>query len=86
MNEAEFEGFYLRTAPRIQAYLIRVTGSASLAEDLTQEACIRFLRSGFDEGEEACRRYLFRIASNAAVDHFRARSSGEQRLNNDGDR
>jgi RNA polymerase sigma-70 factor (ECF subfamily) len=75
MEPAEFSAFYARTAPRLRAYLRRVTGDAALADDLLQEACIRLLRSarpGGSEGEHAA--FLYRTATHLAYDHWRRRA------------
>jgi len=72
MDEETFAAFYQRTARPLWAYLARVSNSATLADDLVQESYVRFLGSGFrEEGEIACRRYLFRIATNLLHDHWR---------------
>src|SRR5215467_2872678 len=65
MDAEAFAGFYERSARQLWAYLARVSGDASLAEDLMQESYVRFLcASAPQDGEVAARRYLFRIASN----------------------
>jgi RNA polymerase sigma-70 factor (ECF subfamily) len=73
MNEEAFTAFYQRTARPVWAYLARVSGSPMLADDLVQESYLRFLGSSvrWSEGEIACRRYLFRIATNLLRDHWR---------------
>ena len=73
MNDEEFAAFYQRTARPIWAYLARVSRNAALADDLLQESYLRFLcvAGPLPEGEVACRRYLFRIASNLLRDHWR---------------
>ena len=72
MNEAVFHHLYQRTARPLRAYLIRACGDLALADDLLQEAYLRFLRSGFEgEDDEHRKNYLFRIATNAMRDHFR---------------
>lgn len=74
MEPAAFGAFYRRTAGALWAYLSRVSGDRALADDLTQEAYLRFLRAGFvGESEERRRRYLFRIATNLLTDHHRRR-------------
>jgi RNA polymerase sigma-70 factor (ECF subfamily) len=72
MNEGEFRDFYAATAGPVKAYLLRLTGEPSAAEDLLQETYYRFLRAGVPAMDRAGRKsYLFRIATNLARDHFR---------------
>ena len=77
MDEESFRGFYDRTARTLRAYLARVTGDATLADDLLQETYYRFLRAHASyEGESHRRNALFRIATNLIHDgRRRARSS-----------
>ena len=72
MDEAAFRRLYQRTARPLRAYLARCCGDFALADDLVQEAYLRFLRSDF-EGEDDNHRknYLYRIATNLMRDHFR---------------
>lgn len=72
MDETAFGRLYHRTARPLRAYLIRGCGDLALADDLLQEAYLRFLRSGFEgEDDDHRKNYLFRIATNAMRDHFR---------------
>jgi len=72
MDNDAFAGFYQRSAPGLHAYLARVSGNTTLAEDLMQESYLRFLCATWPEGGEVnCRRYLFRIATNLLRDHWR---------------
>jgi RNA polymerase sigma-70 factor (ECF subfamily) len=76
MDDAEFAGFYERSARQLWAYLARTSGDLALAEDLMQESYVRFLcaarsPSSLAEGEVACRRYLFQIGTNLLRDHWR---------------
>jgi RNA polymerase sigma-70 factor (ECF subfamily) len=72
MTEPAFLEFYARTAGRLNGYLRKLTGDASLAEDLLQEAYLRFLtRSRVLDDDEHQKNYLFRIATNLARDHYR---------------
>jgi RNA polymerase sigma-70 factor (ECF subfamily) len=72
MDNDAFAAFYERSARPLWAYLARVSGDPSLADDLMQESYVRFLcASRPDDGEVASRRYLFRIATNLLRDHWR---------------
>jgi RNA polymerase sigma-70 factor, ECF subfamily len=76
MDDDAFAAFYERSARSLWAYLARTSGDAALAEDIMQESYVRFLclanpPSYLAEGEVACRRYLFRIATNLLRDHWR---------------
>lgn len=72
MESDAFAGFYQRSARPLWAYLARVSGDAALADDLMQEAYLRFLGSPpRTDGEADARRYLFRIATNLMRDHWR---------------
>src|SRR5580765_6831719 len=72
MDEDTFRAFYDRTARQVWAYLARITGDRSLADDLLQESYYRFLRAERAFASESHRRnYLFRIATNLAHDRHR---------------
>lgn len=72
MDDETFAGFYQRTARPLWAYLARVLGNPSLADDLLQESFLRFLCAArWQDGEAACRSYLYRIATNLMHDHWR---------------
>jgi RNA polymerase sigma-70 factor, ECF subfamily len=73
MDDEAFAAFYQRTARPLWAYLSRVSGNGALADDLLQESYLRFLGAAYPwkDGEVACRRYLFRIATNLLRDHWR---------------
>lgn len=62
-------------APRLYAYLYRRVSDAALAEDLTGELWLRVLRA--IQNEKAWRdsfiAWLYRIAHNLVVDHYRRR-------------
>jgi RNA polymerase sigma-70 factor, ECF subfamily len=72
MTSDAFAAFYERSARPLWAYLARVSGDPTLADDLMQESFVRFLCACTPlDGELDCRRYLFRIASNLLRDHWR---------------
>lgn len=72
MDEARFENFYRRTAGSLWSYLYRLTGNEATADDLLQKAFFRFLRANPTLAtEEHQRRWMFRTATNLALDHFR---------------
>ncbi len=72
MNEAQFEAFYRSTAGSLWSYIYRLTGNAAASDDLLQKTFFRFLRANPNvESDEHMRRYLFRTATNLAMDHFR---------------
>ena len=72
MGEEEFRAFYERTARPLWAYLSRVTGNSTEADDVLQEAYYRFYRSGDRHESESHRRNsLFRIATNIVRDSAR---------------
>ena len=72
MDEGRFEVFYRRTAGSLWSYLFRMTGDEAVADDLLQKTFFRFLRANpVLASEEHQRRWLFRTATNLALDHFR---------------
>jgi RNA polymerase sigma-70 factor (ECF subfamily) len=74
MDEDAFRAFYEHTSRPVWAYLARLTGSATEADDLLQEAYFRLLRSGAGfETERHRRQYLFRVATNLVLDLRRRR-------------
>lgn len=77
MDEQEFRSFYESTARPVWAYLARITGSPRAADDLLQEAYYRLLRTRSTfESTDHRRNYLYRIATNLALD-FRRRPHEE---------
>jgi RNA polymerase sigma-70 factor, ECF subfamily len=72
MDEVRFDMFYRRTAPSLWSYLNRVTGDAATADDLLQKSFFHLLRTNpVFASEEHQRRWMFRTATNLALDHFR---------------
>ena len=72
MNQDNFREFYLKTAPALRGYAARCCGSKELAEDIMQEAFLRFLRTApSDMEEQAMKGYLYRTVDSLLVDHWR---------------
>jgi RNA polymerase sigma factor (sigma-70 family) len=80
-DDRAFDELYRRGAQRVRGFLIRLSGNASLADDLTQETFVRIhrARGSFAVGAAALP-WMFAIARNAFLDHARRenvrRSSG----------
>jgi len=72
MTEPVFLAFYARTSGPVFGYLRRLTGNPSIAEDLLQDAYVRFLAAArLPEDDDHRKNYLYRIATNLARDYFR---------------
>ena len=72
MEEARFEAFYRANAGSLWSYLYRLTGDTAAADDLVQKTFFRFLRANpAVASDEHMRRWIFRAATNLALDHFR---------------
>jgi RNA polymerase sigma-70 factor (ECF subfamily) len=72
-DEKALSELYDRYAPRMYVYMYRRVSDARLAEDLTGELFLRVLRSISNEQawRESFRAWLYRIAHNLVVDHYR---------------
>jgi RNA polymerase sigma-70 factor (ECF subfamily) len=76
-EEGELRALYETHAPRLRRYVARIVGEAD-AEDVTQEAFARAHRSlAAHRGDSRLSTWLFRIATNAAVDHLRSAARRE---------
>lgn len=70
-NQLKLENLYREYAKALYFYLLRLSGSTQLAEDLTQETFVRAtVHLNEYEGEEA-RAWLFKVARNAYLDEWR---------------
>ena len=73
LDEREFHALYTRTAAPLRAYVVRTLTSPTHADDIVQETFLRLLRKPVPVlGDSEMRAYVFRIASNLIVDHWRA--------------
>lgn len=74
IDEACFEAFYRSTAAALRAYVVRVIGHATPADDIVQEAYLRVLRTPPPTRDpQQLRAFVFRVASNLIVDYWRRR-------------
>ncbi len=73
-DAAAFEALYRRWRGRLYRYLLRQCGAAAQAEELFQDVWLKVVNAR--RGYEAAAKFstwLFRIAHNRLVDHYRAR-------------
>lgn len=72
MDEDAFHAIYRQTASPLRNYVARVLGNIAQADDIVQETYLRFLRTPPATADrQQLRAYLFKIASNLVVDHWR---------------
>ena len=72
LDERAFGSFYESYFRSLWTFVYRVTGHPADTDDIVQEAFLRVLRSQTPIGDDdQRRRYLFRVASNLAVDRWR---------------
>ncbi len=75
-DEQAFSLIYRRYFDDIYSYVYWSTGSVEVAEDLTEEVFFRVLKyiDKYDGKKAAFKSWIFRIARNLIIDHFRSRS------------
>ena len=67
-----FESLVLANQRKVYNLCFRMTGNASDAEDLAQDAFIRAYNSlGSFKGESSFSKWLYRLTSNVCIDHLR---------------
>ncbi|HEX9887204.1 MAG TPA: sigma-70 family RNA polymerase sigma factor [Longimicrobiales bacterium] len=72
----EFEPFFEDVFPALFRYCLRLTGDADAAEDVAQEAFVRFLDRGIEGPTRALRVWVFKVATHLVRDRYRV---GENR-------
>lgn len=73
-DRAAFDELVSATAKRVYATVYRLVGSVEEARDLTQETFLRVFRNlGTWKPERRFAPWLYRIATNVALDHLRSR-------------
>lgn len=79
----EFEKIHADYRPKLRRYLSRLVGECD-AEDLTQEAFVKIDRALSDfRGESSLSTWLYRIATNVALDKLRRRGITTTSLSDD---
>lgn len=80
MNDSVFHRIYDSYHQDLFQFLIYLVQNRQVAEDLTQEVYIRLLKS-YDsfQGKSSEKTWLFSIAKNVAIDHFRKQSVRKKR-------
>jgi RNA polymerase sigma-70 factor (ECF subfamily) len=78
MNDSQFEAFYNQYSRPLWGYVCRLADSPEIADEVAQEAFLRFLSLPRRPKNEKA--YLYRIATNLVYDHFRRQSRESGRL------
>jgi RNA polymerase sigma-70 factor (ECF subfamily) len=76
-----FDAVYSAYARALHDYFLGRTGDPELARDLLQEACIRLWRNVDSVGAmppDRLRAWVFTVARNLVVDHYRSRATAAQ--------
>ena len=75
MPDAEFQNIHSLYSSRIVRYLTRIVGEGE-AEDVAQEVFVKVHAAlGGFRGESSMSTWIYRIATNAGMDHIRSRAS-----------
>ena len=70
----ESEALFNANRDRLFRYFVRAVGEAEVARDLTQDVFVRVSRTTVPDGADGeVRGWLFQIARNLALDHYRKR-------------
>lgn len=74
LDETAFVALYRALGRPLWSYLYRMLGDGAAADDVLQEVFLRYAQSPLATSDHAqVRAFLYRIASNLAVDHLRRR-------------
>lgn len=72
LDEPRFTAFYEKTARPLWAYIRRICGDRALADDILQEAFLRFCQAPVSKLDATqLRSYLYKIATNLLAEHWR---------------
>ena len=78
-DKQAMETFLAERVPRLRGYVQVVTGSREDAEDIVQEACVKYMRGGPAPGTPQAQAWLFTVCRNRAINLARDRARGRQR-------
>jgi RNA polymerase sigma-70 factor (ECF subfamily) len=70
-DDKAFEQLLAQTLPRVQAIAWRIVKSHAEAEDIAQETFLRLWREAPSLGDVPVEPWLYRVASNLAIDRYR---------------
>jgi len=71
MEDSIFEEIHRETARPLWAYISRISGNSTAADDILQETYLRFLRSPFEGNDlKEAKPYLYKIATNLVYKRF----------------
>jgi DNA-directed RNA polymerase specialized sigma24 family protein len=80
-TQEELARIFVQIRPSLERVIERKTGNHQVAQDLAQEMFFRLQRVAHSlSKEEEARRYLMRMATNAAIDHLRVEGNRLQLL------
>jgi len=75
----DFDAFFDDVFPSLFRYCMRLTGDADTAEDVAQEAFVRFVRDEPQGPHKALRVWVFKVATHLVRDRYRV-SENRRRL------
>src|SRR5262245_9253219 len=81
MDERAFYSLYEQTCGPLRAYVAKSLGNVTVADDIVQEVYLRLLRLPSAPPAEEAKPYLFRMATNLMIDHWRHRQREMKAMN-----
>lgn len=84
-DKAAFANLFEYYAPRIKSFLIQGGLSDEMADELAQETMLAIWHKSerYDPSKAAASTWIYRIARNKKIDHFRKKSTGETQIPDD---